>query len=464
MVKAPIDSLIAFTANIARMGIRLVETAGKAIEFRQAMGRTLSLLEGDKNIGAALGKDLDKLADTGGARTAAIVEQYQQLKAAGAELGDIQNIISAGMDLGAAFGKPEKGKVVVDTIGAALKSINTLNALGSFSISDELAQIINLDTFKKNLAAAKGITVLEVQRMMDAGTIKAKEGANALIKTISDMTGQGGAKVGEFAKKFGGNSLDGSLNRIKNQIDKIFADGTTLKPFTDALQTVADLLDESTESGQGLRKVFQEVFGNTGDLVKELFQPENVRKFFKSVESAGKSIAGIISDLANPSKIDKFIKSLTEGIDGFSKFGKAIGPIAEAILTVTTAVTGFKTNLKFIWDEMARGEPMALLLGGALAALFAPILLPVVAFMALAAAVEWVWKQLKAFWKWLSGDALKSITDFGSNIADGMWQGIKDGFNAMLDKFKGLINLLPAAVKKILGIASPSRVMMELGG
>lgn len=51
----------------------------------------------------------------------------------------------------------------------------------------------------------------------------------------------------------------------------------------------------------------------------------------------------------------------------------------------------------------------------------------------------------------------------GENIVDGLWNGIKSGWTALINKVKGLVDLLPKAVKTILGIHSPSKVFAEIG-
>jgi hypothetical protein len=62
------------------------------------------------------------------------------------------------------------------------------------------------------------------------------------------------------------------------------------------------------------------------------------------------------------------------------------------------------------------------------------------------------------------GGAVEWLADIGKNIVDGLWNGIKGAWASLLENFKGLVNLLPEGVKKVLDIHSPSRVMMGLGG
>ena len=56
-----------------------------------------------------------------------------------------------------------------------------------------------------------------------------------------------------------------------------------------------------------------------------------------------------------------------------------------------------------------------------------------------------------------------SLASIGRNLINGLWGGISSAFNSVISKVKAMAARLPAAVKKVLGIASPSKVFMELG-
>ena len=53
--------------------------------------------------------------------------------------------------------------------------------------------------------------------------------------------------------------------------------------------------------------------------------------------------------------------------------------------------------------------------------------------------------------------------NIGTNIVKGLWEGIQSGWNGLLAKVKGLVDLLPDIAKKALGIHSPSKVFDEIG-
>lgn len=58
---------------------------------------------------------------------------------------------------------------------------------------------------------------------------------------------------------------------------------------------------------------------------------------------------------------------------------------------------------------------------------------------------------------------LGQFSSIGRAISDGIKNGLTGAWNGLVSKLRTLTNLLPAAVKKLLGIASPSRVFAEVG-
>ncbi|MEC0092888.1 phage tail tape measure protein [Paenibacillus macquariensis] len=75
-----------------------------------------------------------------------------------------------------------------------------------------------------------------------------------------------------------------------------------------------------------------------------------------------------------------------------------------------------------------------------------------------------IWNKIKGIWDKITG-FLKGINlfDIGKNIIEGMINGIGSMANAVVDKVKAIGNGITDKIKGILGIHSPSRVMMELG-
>ncbi|MEK4113225.1 phage tail tape measure protein [Paenibacillus sp. FSL M7-1414] len=75
-----------------------------------------------------------------------------------------------------------------------------------------------------------------------------------------------------------------------------------------------------------------------------------------------------------------------------------------------------------------------------------------------------MWDGIKSIWDRITG-FLSGINlfDIGRNIIEGMVNGIGSMANAVVDKVKDIGNSITDKIKGILGIHSPSRVMMEVG-
>ena len=62
------------------------------------------------------------------------------------------------------------------------------------------------------------------------------------------------------------------------------------------------------------------------------------------------------------------------------------------------------------------------------------------------------------------GEFLQPVIDIGKNIVAGMKEGISNAWNDFVSWFKGLFDDIIGIAKKILGIASPSKVFKKIGG
>ena len=56
-----------------------------------------------------------------------------------------------------------------------------------------------------------------------------------------------------------------------------------------------------------------------------------------------------------------------------------------------------------------------------------------------------------------------AAVDMGQNLIKGLWQGIDDKVDWVCDKIKGMGKEIEKAIKKVFGIASPSKVFAEIG-
>jgi len=134
--------------------------------------------------------------------------------------------------------------------------------------------------------------------------------------------------------------------------------------------------------------------------------------------------------------------------------GKWLGILAGIVLVVASYLIG-----KFY-------PIVAAIMSKVLPALVTAIIWVVGAFnkfitgiVSVAQKVPGAWAAVTSFFSGLPA----KFRQMGSDMLAGLWNGIKSAFSTMMGNFKALINLLPDAVKKILGIASPSKVFHALG-
>lgn len=62
------------------------------------------------------------------------------------------------------------------------------------------------------------------------------------------------------------------------------------------------------------------------------------------------------------------------------------------------------------------------------------------------------------------GSLITSVASVGVNMVSGLWKGISGSLTWIKDKIKGWVGNVLAFVKKLFGIASPSKVFAEMGG
>jgi phage-related protein len=93
------------------------------------------------------------------------------------------------------------------------------------------------------------------------------------------------------------------------------------------------------------------------------------------------------------------------------------------------------------------------------------------AFYKLVIAVfKWGWEALSTIWDGLWDsivDIVKAVAtnvkDLAWDIVEGLAKGIASGAYKVLNAVKGLVNIIPSAIRNFLGINSPSKVLFELG-
>ena len=121
-----------------------------------------------------------------------------------------------------------------------------------------------------------------------------------------------------------------------------------------------------------------------------------------------------------------------------------VAGLAAAIITLWNTNEGFRNALIKAWESI---KSSATTIFTAVADFF----------------TETIPNAFNSVIDWFS-DIGEKFADIGGNIIDGIKQGISDAWNNLVSWFKGLFGDLIGIAKKILGIASPSKVFKKIGG
>lgn len=245
-------------------------------------------------------------------------------------------------------------------------------------------------------------------------------------KTVAQLTTEFQTKLGPIVAKQM-LSLTAQGARLHDEVQGLF-DGINIDGFLGELSNVVGDLDSSTELGKQLKLTFQ-----------ALFQP--------LVDGATKGVVAIEAFV---------LRAAILAVRAYIAFKPYTGIIKDVGLAFAVAAGVFATTF----------VPAALSAAAALLGVIATAALAAAPFLAIGAAVVAAyeafthWDQVKSFMATLPAQ----FNQFAANMVLGFVNGIASGASAITgaigDAFSGALN----AGKKLLGIASPSKVFAELGG
>jgi hypothetical protein len=298
-----------------------------------------------------------------------------------------------------------------------------------------LAKIMNID-MSDSAAGIKKVT-----DALGSGKVTADQGIAAVMNAVMSLTKT--ESVGEFADK-SRNSIGSLVTGFKSLPDQYLlrmkADGG---PITTLLSSIMDYLDPNGPKG----KAIIEFLNVTAKKLTDMFKGVDAGKVITDVLALASAITG----------------GLKRGFDTL------MGPIK----TVFGGLDGGKDTMKQLGSAISY---VATVVGGAFAALLIGGVIVLRVFMAAIAIAQSV---LSAVWKGITtviDGIAKTIAEFvkldfwtalknlGSRIIDGLIAGIKAGIELLKTTWNSVVSVLPESVKKKLQIASPSKLMYEMGG
>lgn len=312
----------------------------------------------------------------------------------------------------------KKIQLASDTTGKVKLSTKQLS--GQFA-----AMRLNIN----DVAGAMGMTAAKLQEGLKAGTISADKFGDAIQNSISKKG------AGPLATMSLSVSNLGAL--LKEYIGDLFEDlGPAIRPFLDQVKQLFGILDsKGTASGAALKEGIEGFFKRVFAVLTKLVPM--VKHFFLQM---------IIYGLQVYIALKPIVKT-------FEQWYQRISTNQKVMNALHMVLQGIK--IAFVSIAVGVGIVLAVFM-----ALQAAVLFGIAQFAALGALIGvFVANAFKALAEWVSG-AAGAAKDF----VMGLVNGLTAGAGQIVSAVTGLASKAKDAFKNALGIHSPSKVMMQLGG
>lgn len=238
------------------------------------------------------------------------------------------------------------------------------------------------------------------------------------------------------------------------------SEGDNIKTLIDGIVELVSLV--AAQFAQVLPVLLPAIVKIIGDVANELMKPKNVLTI---VSAALSILAAVVTALikAVPELINFVIGSLNNILDAISSFTSAAWPIFKAGLdkivekfkewgtSVKDFVVGLISTVKEKFTSWIDGLKTSFSDG----------------FETVKTKISDIIENIKTF----CSDAIGKISelpdkalDIGKDLISGLWNGINDKTQWVLDKIAGIASKITSKVKDVFGVASPSKTFAEIGG
>lgn len=451
-VTIAIDILSELGKKLLEIGIELGKTAIEAAGFKKSMTSSLEAFTENRADAEKTFDLVQNMAMQVGIADDDASKFYRNLLASGFKAKEVQDILAAGFDVSALRGGGEDGKQATDALLANIQKIKALGKLDSrelLSFSRDVG--IKPDDIIKSIADARGISVEMAKKLAEGGELGADESITAILKTVQKVADKGGA-LGSRAAEMADKSVTAQVQILKNSFGNLFED-VNIEPLAAFLKKVNSLLDPDSPTGKRAKAFFETIYNAVFKFIGALGEGDGMEKIFSAILDVGEALIGAFQ------KGWPYVKAFGEA------FGKSLKPAMDAVGPIFKQVFGeMKDNkgpdpkilkfFEFLGEFASISYQGLILLIGGIVWLDSKMLEFWASVAAtIGAGIDWIRTTFAGF------DLAKIATD----LINGFWTGLSTSWADLLKRFEGLLNLLPAAAKKALGIASPSKVFSALG-
>ena len=453
------STFVSITASIGQMAAGLVMSTLRIVEMREAAVTTLGVTMGGRGraeigtIGSAAVQRAQQLARATPISLAEAVEAQQQVaggfRARSGDQGETRRLqermLAAFTDVQTLRGGPQAQSFLLQ--------MSQLRNSSRPLMSDirPIAQALGMSVMDIRTATAEragvGRRAGETDVAFEARIGAAERGGRITGETMSEgilslLTQRTGMGLGGFAQARG-QGLGAAMSNLAEAPTNLIATiaGIENSPGVAALartmSTIGDVMAGVGPQGARLQALISGLVDSVGTGLGGLLSPERVTAAFGTLIEVVSTFVTAIRSSVGP---------LLDGLrTGFGNVGGATNDWTVLVRDLATALPPMANGLGIIVGYSARiTVAFGVLLGAGLALLSGFHSIPdELAFIG------------RSFVEW--------FTEIGGQIIDGLLGGLRTGWTRVTSEVSSLAASIPAVVRSALGIASPSRVMMELG-
>lgn len=441
-ISVAIEAVLAVGAAFGAVVVAGMAMAIAAVEAKQKMLSLFDALGEGKVSGAETVAMLDKLGDSIGQTRAALAplaQAFMTMGVTGTE--SLRALTLAAASAGAlAEGGAEKFTAMFGVINAAAETGSKMT-IPFKKLEKQLAGVgLNIGDMAKQM----GTTEAALTSGLKAGTVDAKAFGDALTAAA---TSKG---AGPLATA--GASLANVWAKAQENISKFFED-IDVGPFLAEVKSMFDILGQANPSGQALKTGIGAFFKNAFTQATKLVPL--VKHFLLDV-----IIYGLKAYLALK-PIIKSIKEFIASATGSAIVTQVLSALWEILKVVGISIAVLVGALVFIAAmSILVATAIWSLIGAFISLMVNGIEMAIKSFSDIGAAIgDFVSGAVATLAEWVSGAA-----DMAVNFVKGLVDGIKAGAAQVIGAVTGLASSAKNAFKGALGISSPSKVMMEMGG
>ena len=340
-------------------------------------------------------------------------------------------------------------------------STGVLQQLGDISLGN-VQKLESLTRAYGKMNASQKVTLEDINMMIDAGfnpLLIVAENTGETMTEVYDRISNGGVAFEE---------ISAAINQATSE------GGQFYQGMDKASQTTQGLISTLKDAAQSK---IGELFSDISEKIKELLP--NVISFIENIDTdeivtgvenlmqtfndllpvitgvtaatvaykTATSIAGIIDALRKATEGQTIAQALLNAVMNANPFvliATLIAGLVAAVITLWNTNEGFRSALISAWEAI---KSAATKIFSAVANFFTTTIPN-----AFNSVVNWF------------KDIGKKFADIGKNIVDGLKKGIQNAWSNLKRWFKNLFGDLIGIAKKILGIASPSKVFKKIGG